>query len=458
MAKLLRSLINQDSYFVGGEYPTVSLEEAAILEAQAASDVVEADATMDEVENLQQKADVLSDTADYIETSVNTSDEGPTQNEVVLAEQVADAATAGTGQTSEDLLPAVESYIGRGSQIALEGIRETIRNFWETIKRGIEKIWNLLKRYYRSMTSRLSSVVKSAKELKEKADKNTSKSPGDTKKVKVSATSVGLLSADSKISNAAAIQSNLDALINHADHALNEWTKAVVAAGKGIAENMKDLDEDNSVEKLEAINEKVKTILTKLPSNYSTSQDTRFAEKDVILESSPVLAGDRRLFIKKKNPPTKDLAMAVAAQQQYTEWFMTSATSKEKDYEETEIDLMTPNATSKLAQTILNACDKFRNYAEGRGFEDLQKQSEAIRKAGDTAAAKVGKLENRANDEDDKINKERSLVIRRLRSAQSYAQAYAKWAKNPTVTLTNHTLSVMRAAITVGNSSMAKYS
>jgi hypothetical protein len=71
---------------------------------------------MDQVYAMQDNAENMSATADFIDANVNTRDGGATEGEVGLAEQVADLATQGTGDSSEQVMPAAEAYVGSKSQ------------------------------------------------------------------------------------------------------------------------------------------------------------------------------------------------------------------------------------------------------------------------------------------------------------------------------------------------------
>ena len=94
----------------------VSLEEEVIAAVDSSAELQNAEAESGEIERLQDVADHTAQSVDYIETQINTGENGEageaTQNEVALAEQVANLATVGTGEDADTVMPSNESYIG----------------------------------------------------------------------------------------------------------------------------------------------------------------------------------------------------------------------------------------------------------------------------------------------------------------------------------------------------------
>ena len=118
-----------------------------IAAADQAATVVANDAALDEVYRLQDNADSMAQTADFIDDNINAGDGEASVAEVGLAEQVADLATAGTGDTAEQVMPASESYVG--SKLATEGFRETVRNIIAAIKRMLKNVFERLKKFWK---------------------------------------------------------------------------------------------------------------------------------------------------------------------------------------------------------------------------------------------------------------------------------------------------------------------
>lgn len=431
-----------------GAWPVVSNEEAELVVEEQADDLASADADLGEVYRLQDVVEKTDESANYIEDTINAKadDEGATEGEVALAEQVADLATAGTGDSAETVMPAVESYIG--SKISVEGFRQVVRNVIDAIKRAITAIIDRLKSYWRKMTSRLSAMVRSAEDLKKRANAASGKTAKE-KKISVSGSTATKVGYEGKaVRTGAELLTGVRDLKDFADKVTNGWCPSIASLGEKLADKLSSFDVEKAVEDLGSLNTviegHIQSAEKKLPA-MSSSSDSRYTNSDVKVESSKPLLGGKSLFCvtAKQNG---DNAVSKAQAIQDSSYFLADSKKDQKDADNAEIDTLTPSQAGDIAEEVIRAAEMLRKYTEGKGLKDLEKAGDNVKKAAD-------KLGSQKHDEN--VKQENQTATRR---AFYYGSAFAKWTKDPHASVASHTCSVLRAAMGVANQSMSQYS
>ncbi|EBW9734456.1 hypothetical protein NRE35_004342 [Salmonella enterica] len=423
----------------------VSLEEEVIAAVDSSAELQNAEAESGEIERLQDVADHTAQSVDYIETQINTGENGEageaTQNEVALAEQVANLATVGTGEDADTVMPSNESYIG--STISCEGLKETVRAIIRAVIAAIKKLWERLKKFWRSTMSRLSSLKKSAQELKTRAAGITG--AAKEKKIKMSSSVSNLLAKDGSVQkDYGAISGGLKdftAILKDC----STWGEKIAKAGEDIADAIRDLD---ATEAAKGENKFVSAFVGKVKGlqsvfgGMSNSNDKRFADKEVDVQKGKTLLGERALFsrTRKYNDSTATSRNLAS----YRVW-LDSASDKVKDHNETEFSTLSSSNVGDLAETVIDLVDAMAYYGEGKGLSNVEKSAGKV----ETALDKLG----RANDLDEAKSEDAAALRRMI----SLGHAFADWARNPTASVVNHCCAVCRAALTVGTRSLAQH-
>ncbi|EJY3320367.1 hypothetical protein OGA59_004492 [Salmonella enterica] len=422
----------------------VSLEEEVIAAGEAQDELNNAEAESGEIERLQDVADQTAQSVDYIETQINSPEnsEGATQNEVALAEQVANLATVGTGEDADTVMPSSESFVG--SQISCEGLKETIRGIIRAVIDAIKKLWVRLKKFWRSTMSRLSSLKKSAQELKERANKTTG--TAKEKKIKVSGSIAGLLAVDGSVQKEyGQITSGLKDFDKRITEA-GQWSAKIAEVGEGIADAISDLDASKAAAEEAAFTGKFISKVAGLKGVFggmTKTTDKRFADDKVEVSSTKTLLGEKKLFSRARSGGSDKASNS--RQISSSRVWLDASSDKVKDHSETEISTISPSNVADLADDVINLCDAMAYYGEGKGLDKVEKASGKVEKA-------LEKL-NRANDTDE-AKGEDAAALRRM---VALGHAFSDWARNPTASLVNHVCTVSRAVLTVGTKSLAQF-
>lgn len=442
---ITRRVLGTTSSAPSFEAMDVSLEEEVIAAGEAQDELNNAEAESGEIERLQDVADQTAQSVDYIETQINAPEnsEGATQNEVALAEQVANLATVGTGEDADTVMPSSENFVG--SQISCEGLKETIRGIIRAVIDAIKKLWVRLKKFWRSTMSRLSSLKKSAQELKERANKTTG--TAKEKKVKISGSISGLLAIDGTVQKEyGQLASGLKALDGRIKEA-GTWSGKIADAGESIADLISDVDAEKAAKEEAAFASKFGTKVKGLGDSFSgmtKSNDKRFADSKVEVESTKTLLGEKKIFTRTRKADGAN-GSNVRTLGSLRTW-LDASHDKVKDQNETEFGVISPSNVGDLAEDIISLCDQMAYYGEGKGLDKVEKASGKVEKA----LEKLG----RANDTDEAKGEDAAALRRMI----SLGHAFSDWARNPTASLVNHACTVSRAILTVGTKSLAQFS
>lgn len=439
-----KRILGSTGSFVSFEAMDVSIEEEVIATGEAQDELNNAEAESGEIERLQDVADQTAQSVDYIEQQVNNPEntQGATQNEVALAEQVANLATVGTGEDAESVMPSSESYVG--GQISCEGLKETVRSIIRAVIDAIKKLWARLKKFWKSTMSRLSSLKKSAQDLKERANKTTG--AAKEKKIKVSGGVAGLLSIDGSVQKEyGQISSGLKEFEKRISEA-GTWSAKIAEVGEGIADAISDLDPAKAASEEAAFTGK---FLAKVGPNrgvftgLTKTTDKRFADDKVDVTSSKTMLGEKKLFSRNRSGGgDKATNSRVIASSRV---FLDSSSDKVKEHSETEFNTIGTSNIADLCDDVINLVDAMAYYGEGKGLEKVEKASGKVEKA-------LEKL-SRANDTDE-AKGEDAAALRRM---VALGHAFSDWARNPTAPLINHVCTVSRAVLTIGTKSLAQY-
>ena len=214
--------------------PVLSFEEYEVVKAEAAQDLAEIQASEAEAERAMDTADSLEDLVAVADTV-----DAATPTEVALVQVAGDIATAGTDMTSEEIVPVGESYIGRG--IATEGIVDTVKKIWASIKKFVKDMWSKVTSWFNKFFGTLPNLRKRIEALRKRLEEiqnGSYKLEGDNKKFTL--TNVSAVTVENTpIKDGKGIIATLK----------NEYvTKDFLTDSKGVTKNLETL-----LDELEAI-------------------------------------------------------------------------------------------------------------------------------------------------------------------------------------------------------------
>lgn len=119
----------------------VSLEEEQIMMSDAADLAAEVSQELNEVNRVIEVSDALEDLAviaDQIEQASPT--------EIALMETAGDMAVAGTDIEGEQIVPSLESFIGK--RIATEDFRQTAATVWKNIQEFVKSVYDKIEKFF----------------------------------------------------------------------------------------------------------------------------------------------------------------------------------------------------------------------------------------------------------------------------------------------------------------------
>lgn len=137
----MRTLLALESFGAATTMVTLSLEEEAVVIAEAVADEAAITAELAEVARATDITESLEDLAviaDNIETA--------TPIEGALFDTAANMAVAGTDVEPTVLVPASESY--KGGKLAVESIKQRASDIWKSIKEAIKRIWARIESFF----------------------------------------------------------------------------------------------------------------------------------------------------------------------------------------------------------------------------------------------------------------------------------------------------------------------
>lgn len=292
--------------------------------------------------------------------------------------------------------------------------------------------------------SRLSSLKKSAQDLKDRASKTTG--AAKEKKIKVSGNVAGLLSIDGTVQKEyGQISSGLKEFEKRISEA-GTWSAKIAEVGEGIADAIGDLDPEKAASKEAAF---TKSFISKVSSNrgvftgLTKTTDKRFADDKVDVTSSKTMLGEKKLFSRSRKG---DGNLATNSRMiSSSRVFLDSSSDKVKEHSETEFNTIGTSNIADMCDDVINLVDAMAYYGEGKGLEKVEKASDKVEKA-------LEKL-SRSNDTDE-AKGEDAAALRRM---VALGHAFSDWARNPTAALINHVCTVSRAVLTIGTKSLAQY-
>jgi len=415
---------------------------------QAAA-VVQNDANLDEVYRLQDNAEALDNTADFMDANVNEREGGATEGEVGLAEQVADLATAGTGEGAEQVMPAAESYVG--SKIATEGFRETVRNIIAAIKRMLQNVFSRLKKFWKKMFGRCKPLIADAQKLHARAKAASGKSTKE-KTVEIGGGLGDKLVIDKK--PVKSMKTVLSHLVSNGKlltkNIYNDALKANLDVGEALVDALSEIDgTTESVDK--GLAKLVNTVESKYNSfvdafTSSVSSDKRFDTDGYSIRHSEEILGGKRIFVQKPSRTGgSDLEKAKAMVNARA--YFADANKDQPDVESVDFEVPPLSVIEDLAKEIQDLATEVHRFDTGKGFRDQERIRDRVEKAAD-------KLGNRKVDDEDRANG----LSTKLRTAANFSTLYVSMSTTPFTPLADHMCSVMRSLIGVGNRCVSEYS
>lgn len=423
----------------------LSLEEEQVMLDEAAADQAEATQDLAEAERIIEVSDALEDLA-----VVADGIEEATPGEAALVEIAGDMAVAGTDVAPEEVVPAMEGYVGR--KIATEGIRETARTIWKSIMDFLKKIWEKVEGFFYKIFGTIPSLRRRLKALEKRIDETSGKSLGETKKIKVSVGLTALSVDDKVVKNASEVKTATKNLIDVASWVFGEELEAIANVGEAIADAVSDFDPADPVKApttILNIFSKPATANSNIPGGtaYNGSRWPDFK-----VQMSKPLLGNVSLIL--KHPDLKPNYTPLAALDVIRRTGGELVPTREKSSGTTPSDVEMPALTPSEMQDLIDGFDtllnKMETYQRGKGSKDVKRAKDKLEAASKKASDSYDKMRT-SDDASEKA------ALPYYKSVLNFNVAYARWVQSPAMPMISRVITSMKAVMTLCDKSLALY-
>lgn len=439
----------------GDEGESVAAAVAEVTEEEAG--VVEAERDMD---NFTDEAETADDLVEAIEEAPKTESAGLTETNARLVSKVLKHLGGRTAVTR--LMPKMEHFEGRANRrdatsLVLEGVGDSLKGFWEALKKKFAQLWNKLKTWYIKTFSAAKRLAERAKSVRDRAENMSATI--DKKSFQFGQTKV--LAIDGKLKDASAFSTSLELL-------------------SGLVEAATEVDTEGAFDKMETALDQIKGSITKqtdAQGNKSfefngasdiitilTSKFDRYvrsggsvddkvrkslgadATGDTQIEISPTLPGDK-VFV--AITPSAAAAADLNKTLRITRTVIVNTKDKPREIDgNAEVTTLNPAQIAKFADIITNSAGDIATYEQK--WERVDKsQNQLIRKIDEI----FKDIQSDLKDDDDST----SGNERDARTLATNVTNFAKRTGQSTGQITSLAMTVYAATLNWCEGSMRNY-
>ena len=440
-------VVDEDGAQLDGE----NLVENDLIEAEEESEVV--DEGNDEADELVETADALES---YLAVARSAGKQGGwTTQEAAAHELGLNIVMGRIGANASFVMPSLESFGSSRERInattSVENrITETLKKIWEAIKRAVNKVIAFVRKWYLKIFDGASRLKKRAEAIRTKGE-NTQ---GNAKEKKISIPLAGL-HINKNAPKAAQLVSSMKTVTTIiTDVTKGQMSKGYEKAMTGLTEALEGAVEAGRLsggneKKIAAASTKYAGLsseftedskaLAKFPGASETNAKG-FSVKEVLPGGKRFVALDLALA---EDATSKDIA---AGSRSACKVVLVDATDSKVEVDGSkEVDVLSPQDVVAVANGVIDLADAVIDYR--KEFENYDRQTKEALKRVDKVANSSGKGDNDAETE-------------RLADIRAIATAAGNLIRNQGTSVTsvvNYGLNLGRNALVYGNSSLNQY-
>lgn len=423
----------------------LSLEEEQVMLDEAAADQAEATQDLAEAERIIEVSDALEDLA-----VVADGIEEATPAEAALVEIAGDMAVAGTDVAPDEVVPAMEGFVGR--KIATEGIRETAKAIWKSIMDFLKKIWEKVEGFFYKIFGTIPSLRRRLKALEKRIDDASGKSLGETKKIKVSVGLSALTVNDKVVKSGSEVKAAVKDLADVASWVFSEEMDDIAKLGEDIADAVGDFDPADPAKAPTAI---LNLFSRGMKNNSNMPGGTAYNGPrwaDFKVEISKPLLGNVSLIVKAPNlkPNYTPLAALDVVRRVGGELVPTKEKSSGSAPSDVEMNALTPSEMQDLIDGFDTLLNKMETYQRGKGANAVKRAKEKLESASKKASDSYEKMRG-GEDAGEKA------ALPYYKSILNFNVAYARWVQSPAMPMISRTITSMKAVMNLCDKSLALY-
>lgn len=429
-----RRLFALEAAPVGQTLGLLSLEEEAVVVDEAAVDNQEIAEDLAEAERTLEVSDSLEDLA-----VVAQDIEEATPTETALIENAAQMAVAGTDVEPEQVVPAMESFIGK--RIAVEGIRDQAKKIWENIQRVLKAIWERIMNFFRvnvvipTLRARLEGLKKGLEGLDKVKD--------NAGKFTISAGANSLAVGGKAPTTGAEVIKNFGEFAEAAVYVFGTNAENVASRGKEIAKIVGDFEPSKSNETLANLTRALSgSKFAKIPGAKAGKK-----EGDFEIQEGPELMGGGKLRLRTYQVDETDSPLGAIDRLRTAGVELEAgnrAAAGSIEFKTMEVPEM-----KKAVDLALSTLKGLEEFHKGSRFSNLKSAGDDLRSASNKATAAMNKMKDGDTGGGRTVAEFRSLV--------NFNAAYARWVQQPAIPMTAKTLSAVRTIAMLVAKSAAQY-
>ena len=421
--------------------PVLSLEEEELMVDEAQQDAAGAAADLDEAERVLEVSDALEDlavVADQIEEA--------TPVEAALIDNSAQMAVAGTDIVPEEIVPAMENYVGR--RIATEGIRETARNIWNSILKFLKGIWEKIENFFYKIFGDIPRLKKNIADMKKRVE-DTNGKVIENKTFEMSSSVEAFCINGKAVGNISDLNAGLKDTIKAAQWVYGDYVKGITGMSEKIANAIGDFDAAKPEASAEAV---VDAIAAGSKGAAAPGSHALRKEGGFDMKAGTDLLGNVALVGRFHSENTGSQGvLGTLDHMRRSGITLENPADKKKDVP-ASFKFNTPDlgAIERLlgeAEGLLKVLEDFHRGAKSK---DLKKAKDDLEKASNKATASVAKLENSSEDSD-------KAAVPYYRAVVNFNTAYARWAQSPAIPMMQRSLTTVRAILAISAKSLSQY-
>jgi len=426
----------------------LALEDEAIQVAEGEEAASEVTSDLADIDQGLDQASALEDLGEISSEIVET-----TPTEAALIDTAANMAVAGTDVEASEVVPAMESFVGR--RVATESIMETARNLRRSIAEFLRKIFEKIRVFYQKYFSQHARLANNLKALLKKIESHTS-SGKDKNNFEITSTSRMMFVGGSAIKDGNKLVRTLEDLKAVFTPVFTTYPTIAKEVGEAIEKHLGEVEQDNFEAKLTSLNSAVAAAVNRFKGTNFTKASTSLAARYSGFEvtASPSLFEDKILVYKDFKDTSANGVSATGLA--YARRRSTFQLVDELDKDPALPDSITfTTMDSKQMFESVKACsdmiEELQRYKMGKVQGELDRLKDKVLKA----AERTDKILAAAEKDDDVKNI--STMRQYFNSFNEYPTMVANMAASPNMEIARMATKAAYLTMSLVNRSLSNY-
>ena len=427
----------------------LSDEELEVMADEAGEAKAEGDDNLGEAERFLQVTDAMEDTADVLEANGETMGEDITPAEAALVDAGAQSAVAGTDTPEEEIIPAMEAYVGQNRRLAVESIREKASQLYDTVIKFLKKVWENIEKFFYKYVGEIPLLRRKLEALKKRVEEIGSKSlkKDGGKNFKITSGTGMLMVDNAPVKDVAALTAALATTETMAAYVFGDYAENVKKRGEKLVDCIGDFDED----KAEEVGKKAITELNgaryKVPGSVKDTTE-RFSGYSCYIGAG--MLNNKSLAQRYWKDLTDTSVAASLNRSRYNSLLLLPTVEKPKDApSDITFTTMSNAEMSKTISKLEKLLDLTEQFRRGSKFKNMKE----VRSKMETASNKAKTAMKKMEDKEDR-DVAATAIFKELINLNI---GYANWVKEPIESMIQQTLASVRTSMMVVAKSCGQY-